>query len=198
MARPISFSVQEADVPRLAELRDTASASASPATLLVVVADQSRTVVGASQRVGRRVAHHGLALRGNLSGKGPRRRVVRELGGSRERPGTSHADAGIQFCRTTAAYGGGGRRTHRRIDRRASQVGASQAVSPGHTRPAMATHGRHSLSAKKNVAEHVQVQAEFLKDELEPRLAEARAGQRDVFFGDAAFRAGHVCVAGGA
>jgi transposase len=42
------------------------------------------------------------------------------------------------------------------------------------------------LSAQKKVAEHVQVQAEFLKDKLEPRLAEARAGRRDVFFADAA------------
>src|SRR5208283_2448772 len=164
----------------------SASASARPATLLVVVADQLRTAVDASQRVGRRVAHHRLALRGNLSGKGPQRLVVRTLGGAREQPGTSHADVGSQFCRTTAAYGGGGRRAHRTIDWRASQVGASQAVSPGHARPALATYGRYSLSAEKNVAEHVQVQAEFLKDKLEPRLAEARAGQRDVFFADAA------------
>jgi transposase len=42
------------------------------------------------------------------------------------------------------------------------------------------------MSAQKNVAEHVQTQADFLKAELEPRLAEARAGQRQVFFGDAA------------
>lgn len=42
------------------------------------------------------------------------------------------------------------------------------------------------MPAKKNVAEHIQVQSEFLKNELEPRLAEARAGQRDVYFGDAA------------
>src|SRR5271167_2810502 len=142
----------------------SASASARPATLLAVVAGQSRAAVGTSQRVGRRVADHGLALRGNLSGKGPRRRIVRTLGGSRERPRTSHADAGGQFCRTTATYGGGGCRAHRTIDRRASQVGASQAVSSQHTRPALATHGRRSLSAKKNVAEHVQVQSEFLRD----------------------------------
>lgn len=48
------------------------------------------------------------------------------------------------------------------------------------------THGRHPLPAKKNVAEHIQVQAIFLKENLEPRLAEARAGQRDLFFVDAA------------
>jgi transposase len=42
------------------------------------------------------------------------------------------------------------------------------------------------LPAKKNVTEHIQVQAGFLKEQLEPRLAEARAGQRDVFFVDAA------------
>jgi len=42
------------------------------------------------------------------------------------------------------------------------------------------------VPAQKNVAEHAQVQADFLKTELEPRLAEARAGQRQVFFGDAA------------
>jgi len=42
------------------------------------------------------------------------------------------------------------------------------------------------VPAQKNVAEHAQVQADFLKTALEPRLAEARAGQRQVFFGDAA------------
>lgn len=42
------------------------------------------------------------------------------------------------------------------------------------------------MSTQKNVAEHAQAQADFLKAELEPRLAEARAGQRQVFFGDAA------------
>lgn len=36
------------------------------------------------------------------------------------------------------------------------------------------------------MGEHVQVQSEFLKDKLEPRLAEAQAGRRDVFFADAA------------
>lgn len=50
----------------------------------------------------------------------------------------------------------------------------------------MAAHGRDPLSAQKNVAEHAQVQADFLKDKLQPRLAEARAGQRDVYFVDAA------------
>jgi len=127
----------------------SASASASPATVLVVVVDQSRTAVGSGQRVGGRVAHHRLALRGNLSGKGARWRVVRTLGGSRERPRTSHADVGSQFRRTTAAYGGGGRRAYRTSDRRASQAGASQAVSPEDAWSALATHGRHSLSAKK-------------------------------------------------
>jgi transposase len=42
------------------------------------------------------------------------------------------------------------------------------------------------MPAKKNVAEHAQAQADFLKSELQPRLAEARAGRRQVFFGDAA------------
>lgn len=42
------------------------------------------------------------------------------------------------------------------------------------------------MPAKKNVAEHAQAQSDFLKTELEPRLAEARAGQRQMFFGDAA------------
>ncbi len=42
------------------------------------------------------------------------------------------------------------------------------------------------LSPKKTVAEHVETQAAFLADELEPALAEAKAGTRDVFFVDAA------------
>jgi transposase len=42
------------------------------------------------------------------------------------------------------------------------------------------------MSAQKNIAEHVQAQVDFLKTDLEPRLAEARAGRRQVFFGDAA------------
>lgn len=42
------------------------------------------------------------------------------------------------------------------------------------------------MSAKKNVAEHAQTQADFLREQLEPRLAEARAGQREVYFVDAA------------
>lgn len=42
------------------------------------------------------------------------------------------------------------------------------------------------MSAKKNVAEHAQTQADFLREKLEPRLAEARAGQREVYFVDAA------------
>jgi transposase len=42
------------------------------------------------------------------------------------------------------------------------------------------------LPPKKTIAEHVQIQAEFLRDKLEPALAEAKAGKRDVFFVDAA------------
>jgi transposase len=42
------------------------------------------------------------------------------------------------------------------------------------------------LPPKKTIAEHVETQAEFLRDKLEPALAEARAGTRDVFFVDAA------------
>ena len=45
---------------------------------------------------------------------------------------------------------------------------------------------RRALPAKKNVAEHAQVQAEFLETKLTPRLAEARAGQRQLYFVDAA------------
>lgn len=39
---------------------------------------------------------------------------------------------------------------------------------------------------KKTVAEHAQVQAEFLEQKLEPALVEARAGKGHVFFVDAA------------
>ena len=66
------------------------------------------------------------------------------------------------------------------------QPAQSRRVSARRAGPALATNSRHSLPAKKNVAEHIQVQADFLKDHLEPRLAAARAGQRDLFFVDAA------------
>ena len=39
---------------------------------------------------------------------------------------------------------------------------------------------------KKTIAEHVETQARFLGDKLEPALAEAKAGTRDVYFVDAA------------
>jgi transposase len=39
---------------------------------------------------------------------------------------------------------------------------------------------------KQTVEEHARTQAKFLENQLEPRLAEARAGQRTVFFVDAA------------
>jgi transposase len=42
------------------------------------------------------------------------------------------------------------------------------------------------LPPKKTIAEHVATQAEFLKDQLEPALAEAEARRRDVYFVDAA------------
>lgn len=42
------------------------------------------------------------------------------------------------------------------------------------------------LPPKQTIAEHVATQAEFLKDKLEPALAEAKAGTRDVYFVDAA------------
>ena len=42
------------------------------------------------------------------------------------------------------------------------------------------------LPPKKTIAEHIDTQAEFLRDKLEPALAEAKAGGRDVCFVDAA------------
>jgi transposase len=42
------------------------------------------------------------------------------------------------------------------------------------------------LPPKKTIAEHVATQAAFLQDRLEPVLAEAKAGIRDVYFVDAA------------
>jgi transposase len=46
--------------------------------------------------------------------------------------------------------------------------------------------GAIPLPPKKTVEEHVRTQAEFLENQLEPALAEARAGNRQVFFVDAA------------
>jgi transposase len=42
------------------------------------------------------------------------------------------------------------------------------------------------LPPKKTIAEHVATQAAFRQDKLEPVLAEAKAGTRDVYFVDAA------------
>jgi transposase len=42
------------------------------------------------------------------------------------------------------------------------------------------------LPPKKSIEEHVATQTEFLQTKLEPSLTEARAGQRHVFFVDAA------------
>jgi transposase len=42
------------------------------------------------------------------------------------------------------------------------------------------------IPPKSTLAEHVGTQAEFLEDQLEPRLKEARAGRREVYFVDAA------------
>jgi transposase len=42
------------------------------------------------------------------------------------------------------------------------------------------------LPPKKTIAEHVATQAAFRRDQLEPVLAEANAGARDVYFVDAA------------
>ena len=42
------------------------------------------------------------------------------------------------------------------------------------------------MPAQKNLAEHAAVQDEFLKTKLEPRLRQARAGKRQVYFVDAA------------
>ena len=46
--------------------------------------------------------------------------------------------------------------------------------------------GALPLPPKKTVAEHIHTQAEFLTNQLEPALAEARAGTRQLFFVDAA------------
>jgi transposase len=46
--------------------------------------------------------------------------------------------------------------------------------------------GAIPLPPKKTVEEHIRTQAEFLENKLEPALAEARAGKRQVFFVDAA------------
>ena len=46
--------------------------------------------------------------------------------------------------------------------------------------------GAIPVPPKLTVDEHVQRQAEFLEQKLEPKLAEARAGRRHVFFADAA------------
>ena len=46
--------------------------------------------------------------------------------------------------------------------------------------------GAIPLPPKKTVEEHARTQAEYLETKLEPALAEARVGQRHVFFVDAA------------
>jgi hypothetical protein len=51
------------------------------------------------------------------------------------------------------------------------------------------------LPPKKTLEEHVATQAEFMKEKLEPVLAEAKAEQRDVYFVDAAHfvRGSYLC-----
>ena len=44
----------------------------------------------------------------------------------------------------------------------------------------------HPGTPKKTVEEHAREQAEFLEEELEPRLEQARRGRRQVYFVDAA------------
>jgi hypothetical protein len=46
--------------------------------------------------------------------------------------------------------------------------------------------GAVPLPPKKTIAEHVQTQAECVRDQLQPALAEAQAGRRSVLFVDAA------------
>ena len=50
----------------------------------------------------------------------------------------------------------------------------------------MAAHPSDPRAAQKNLAEHVQDQAEFLDTQLKPKLDAAEAGQGHVFFVDAA------------
>jgi transposase len=50
----------------------------------------------------------------------------------------------------------------------------------------MAACPSHSAPPKKTLDEHVREQTEFLNTQLRPRLHEAQAGQRHVFFVDAA------------
>ncbi len=66
------------------------------------------------------------------------------------------------FPGAAAAHGSRSRRAHRATDRRASRPDPSASISPGDVGVELATHGRHSLPAPKNVAEHVRAQAEFL------------------------------------
>src|SRR5277367_2456046 len=50
----------------------------------------------------------------------------------------------------------------------------------------MAVHPRHTCTAQKNLAEHVETQTKFLDTELKPKLNAAQAGRGHVFFVDAA------------
>ena len=50
----------------------------------------------------------------------------------------------------------------------------------------MAAYPRRPGPPKKTLAEHVKEQARFLGEELRPKLDEAEAGKRHVFFVDAA------------
>jgi hypothetical protein len=49
----------------------------------------------------------------------------------------------------------------------------------------MEAYTRRTFAAKKNLAEHVQEQADFLDHELTHRLEEAKSGTRRVYFVDA-------------
>lgn len=49
----------------------------------------------------------------------------------------------------------------------------------------MATRPPHPRAAQKNLAEHVEIQAEFLDEKLRPKLDAAQAGKGHVFFVDA-------------
>ena len=55
-----------------------------------------------------------------------------------------------------------------------------------HDEPALAESGGGALAVQNDVARNAARQASFKKTELEPRLAEARAGKQEVFFVDAA------------
>ena len=89
------------------------------------------------------------------------------------------------FEKQPGLHRGRGGRTHLSTDRAATRSQPGAQVPQGHG-PEIPARPRDPRAAQKNLAEHVEAQADFLETELKPRLDAAQAGQGHVFFVDAA------------